>query len=214
MDMAQIRAATEIQRLLHQRVLIAKLGSYDTRLTLPVNEMRTPITHLLSVFFFGATILFEFAWQNDLLETNNWVGVTVTETRNGEDVECIAIHPTKVKINVSRSTNYSRALAIQRLSTLMHELIHAVIKTLCCRDCRASSDNLAHHGRAWQRLALGVEGQFARLFGLSLDLGRMDGVLNDMVSQGAAFSYPSRHDLEIYGFVEPLRVGTGMLGGG
>ena len=203
MDIEQLEAVTEIQRLLYHGGLIATLGSYDMRFALSVDEKRTLITLLLAVFFFGAAIPFEFAWHSNHLETYDWIGVTVTENRNGQDVECISIHPTKVIPSVGDSPNYNRALAVQRLSTLMHELIHAVIKTLCCRECRAADDNLAHHGRTWQRLALGVETEFAKFFGLSLDLGRMDGVLNDMVSPGAEFRYPSRHDLEIYGFVEP-----------
>ena len=215
LDIGQIRSATEIQEWLYHRDLIARLGSHDTRGTLTVDDMRALIKHLLCVFFFGAIIPFDFAWHSHYLETNvNWIGVTVTENRNGEDVQCIAMHPTKVVMSGSPSRDFTRALAMQRLSTLMHELIHAVILALCCRACRAANDNLAHHGRAWQRLALGVEAQFASLFGLSLDLGRMDGAFHDMKNAGAKFHYPSRHDLEVFGFVEPRRVGTDMPGGG
>jgi len=204
MDPAQIQAVTEVREWLQEGGLDMKLGSRDARVTLIVDEMTTLITRLISVFFFGAAIPFDFAWETGILETNDWLGVTSPLDHNGVEVQVIAIHPTKVKLDVTLAPNYIRALAIQRLSTLMHEIIHAVLNTLCCRDCYASNDNLAQHGRAWQRLALGVEREFARLFGLDLDLGRMYGVLNDMVNVGADFNHPSRHDLVTYGFAEAL----------
>ncbi len=183
--------------------LMEKLGSPDARNTFPANEMMTLCTQLQSVFFFGAPIEIEVTWNFDLCERFGWYGVTETVTRNScTEFERIAMHPTKVTAALLFSGRCSaESVGRQRFSTLVHELIHAMLERVCCRGCVASKDNLAPHGRAFQRLAEAVEEECLRLMGLKLDLARMNGVWSDMVDDINGANFPSLHDLKAYGFV-------------
>jgi hypothetical protein len=60
---------------------------------------------------------------------------------------------------------------------------------------------------------MAIEKESPRLLGLDLDLGRMDGILNDMKDVETGFNHPSVHDLEVYGFVESLEERLGLLNG-
>jgi hypothetical protein len=178
------------------------LGAEDARLTFSVDSMTFLVTHLLFVFFFGAEIPLDVFWKCDFLDRSNWLGATQTRYRDGNEYEAITIHPKRMTTTTAIAPNQTYARALQRLGTFMHELIHAVLKILACRQCVVSTENLAHHGRAWQRLALAIEREFLKLFGLQLDLGRMNGVTYDMDDSATGCNHPSVHDLVMYGFVE------------
>ncbi|CAI9629441.1 hypothetical protein GT037_010351 [Alternaria burnsii] len=185
----------------NREYLLEKLGSPDARVTFPVDRMRTLCTQLLSVFFLGAEIKIEFFWDFDVCEAMGWLGYTQTILRDDLVFERITMHPTQQTEVALRSLNRTESLALQRLSTLIHELIHAVLKSLCCRMCKTSNVNLADHGRAFQRLAMAIEERCPQLLGLTLDLGRINSIFADMTNQATGLNHPSMHDLEVYGFV-------------
>jgi hypothetical protein len=212
MDLQQHEALEDIRKVINAG-LMQKLGSPYAQLAYPADDMRALCRRLVSIFFFGAAIPIQFVWDFDVCQKNDWLGFTETGFHNGDEFECITMHPTKVTIEVEMSRNREESLALQRLSTLMHELIHAVLRKLACSDCVIRIDNLSAHGRAFQRLAMAIEKESPRLLGLDLDLGRMDGVLNDMKDVETGFNHPSVHDLEVYGFVESLEERLGLLNG-
>ncbi|RYN30513.1 hypothetical protein AA0112_g6843 [Alternaria arborescens] len=185
----------------NREYLLKELGSPDARVTFPVDRMRTLCTRLLSIFFLGAQIELEFFWDFDVCEERGWLGYTQTILRDDLVFERITMHPTQQTEVTLRSLNRTESLALQRLSTLFHELIHAVLKSLCCRMCKTSNSNLADHGRAFQKLAMAIEERCPQLLGLTLDLGRINGIFADMTNQATGFNRPSMHDLEVYGFV-------------
>jgi len=181
--------------------LLKELGSPDARVTFPFGKMRRLCTQLLSIFFLGAKIKIEFFWDFDVCEERGWLGYTQTILRDDLVFERITMHPTQQTEVTLRSLNRTKSLALQRLSTLMHELIHAVLKSLCCRMCKTSYSNLVDHGRAFQKMAMAIEEICPQLLGLTLDLGRINGIFMDMTNQATGNNHPSMHDLEVYGFV-------------
>jgi hypothetical protein len=65
---------------------------------------------------------------------------------------------------------------------------------------------MSNHGGAFQTLAKAIEEQAARLIGLQLNLGRLNGMMVDMEEEGEKRSVPSVHDLEVYRFIDPPAV--------
>jgi hypothetical protein len=97
-------------------------------------------------------------------------------------------------------------MALDRVSTVVHELIHAFLDSLGCCKCASDHENMSNHGGAFQTLAKAIEEQAPRLIGLQLNLGRLNGMMVDMEEEGEKRNVPSVHDLEVYGFIDPPAV--------
>jgi hypothetical protein len=71
-------------------------------------------------------------------------------------------------------------------------------------------------GRGFQLLAKAIEEQAPRLLGLDVDLMRQDADWADMSAEGKSIDRnkpqgPSAHDMEMYGFLAPLKKARGRL---
>lgn len=63
---------------------------------------------------------------------------------------------------------------VQRLGTLLHEAIHALLQQYACRSCPAYDINVCNaggHGRAFMIVATALEGACERLLGHKIDIG-------------------------------------------
>lgn len=86
-----------------------------------------------------------------------------------------------------------------RLSTILHEMIHAYLDKACYGPfCSGNNVGGGGHGRAFQRLAHAVEQCIERLFGISLDLQGEYAFWLDWKEGGQ--SLPSEHDFLEWGW--------------
>jgi hypothetical protein len=77
------------------------------------------------------------------------------------------------------SFRHLNGTTMSRLSTLVHELVHAYICEYACRSCPSYQEDVAQldgHGRVWQRIAKSVEYFARRVIGLPLDLDRFTAI--------------------------------------
>ncbi|KAJ4292713.1 hypothetical protein N0V90_009376 [Kalmusia sp. IMI 367209] len=104
--------------------------------------------------------------------------------------------------NARGTWRYDRGkLAVERLGTLVHELIHAFLAMFSCESCNKANDNLQKfegHGRAWHLMAKAAEEALPRLLWVQLDTGRRSEITR---WRHVDFKGHSLHDLVSYGFL-------------
>jgi hypothetical protein len=97
-------------------------------------------------------------------------------------------------------------------------MVHCYIAQHACKKCEVKRRYLDHgeHGRGFQLVTKAIEDQALRLLGLDVDLGRLDSLLavrEEAQGEGQGSCRDSAHDMEVYGFLEPLVVrAIGPLG--
>jgi hypothetical protein len=185
--------------------LLRNFSSDDACKTIGFLDVEMYMRHLWITFFLGAPVKIELMWNIKDMVEHDTLGFTETTERDGQEIELIMMHPTK-KYTHSWISDQGRSMALDRVSTVVHELIHAFLDSLGCSKCASNHENMSNHGRAFQILAKAIEEQAPRLIGLQLNLGRLDGMMVDMEEEEEKRNVPSVHDLEVYGFIDPPAV--------
>lgn len=127
------------------------------------------------VFFLGALDDIEIYWEEDLQKHESAVGITYPGQKQ---------HPGDFFIFLEPQPNSSWGdddLPFCIISTLMHEMCHAMLmKFSCendscgdsaCRSLRAVETRNCGHGNAWWDIAEAIEIASPDMFGIALDLG-------------------------------------------
>jgi hypothetical protein len=163
--------------------LLRNFGPDDARKTISFLDMEMFMRHLWITFFLGAPVKIEFIWNIKEIVEHDTLGFTETTERDDQEIELIMMHPTK-KYTHSWISDQGRSMALDRVSTVVHELIHAFLDSLGCCKCASDHENMSNHGGAFQTLAKTIEEQAPRLIGLQLNLGRLNGMMVDMEEEG------------------------------
>ncbi|KAF2812877.1 uncharacterized protein BDZ99DRAFT_555839 [Mytilinidion resinicola] len=136
------------------------------------------------LFLLGALRRVKFDWIREA------EGVPDMALGYGSD-SSIQLHPT------SLNSDPEVSLAVSRLSTLLHEMIHAFLAQFTCSSCKK-----LWHGRDWQVLAKRIEEVAPGLLGFRAALGRFDGLIYDL--KHGIEKLPSMHDVLHYNFEQVL----------
>jgi len=166
---------------------------------------------LNQIFFFGAIPDVEFTWK---LHEYEWRGnqpISPSEQKHPFG-RCTSSPNTKgylkQKIYLSPTSVPPRCqsnMHAERLGILLHEMTHAFLAKLACQKCCTAADNngllTGGHGRAWHRIAAGIENAAPRLLGCGVvDLGRVES-LRSWYLESAVGNFPSVHDLMGFGLL-------------
>ena len=160
-------------------------------------EMKRLINIFTFIFFpttsTDAKMELDFAWQ-DWRQMPQEVGAYRELDKGGPLICMCAFNYVK-----GESCGSLNEIALDRLSTILHELIHAYLDFYACRcvevldSFEENVDQAQGHGRAWQRIASAIERAAPELLGYPLSMGRFE-------SLTAAWKYfkhwPSREEVE------------------
>jgi len=165
--------------------LLQRLGRRDTHDVKEWEMERLMI--LLSQIFFQITpwdrmeVFFRF---EDATDDPHVLGTCSAPDRHGK------FHDDKVTVRMSPCTvksipgfRHLNGRTMSRLSTLVHELVHAYINMYACISClsyQEDVDQLDGHGRVWQRIARRVEWFVEYVLHLPLRLGRFTAIVNNL----------------------------------
>jgi hypothetical protein len=159
--------------------LMKRLGKKDAS-NVSEDEMDTLIKILSTIFF--PTMCSDYKMELGF----EWTDWRDERSLLGDYTDCEYGGP-RIRMG---AFNFSRApedgpvngLALNRLSTILHELVHAYLDHYACRcapNPRSFNEDVEQwkgHGRAWQRIAWSVEEAAPSLVGLKLDLARFESI--------------------------------------
>jgi hypothetical protein len=197
----EIETRTEFQRLLCDRsddALLQRLGRYDAT-CVQENEMMT-LYFLFARIFFQITpsdkMDIRFAWSKAL--ENRFFGRTHYPPYEGS-YATIEIPP----LNHRGSPGHGslNSATVSRLGTLHHEVLHVYLRFYACHRCvsrREDVDQLAGHGRAWQRIAGTIECAAPHFLGLPISTCKFDTV---KVHWEDMHHWPTQRDVKDWGLV-------------
>lgn len=85
--------------------------------------------------------------------------------------------------------------------SILHEVLHAFLTKYGCRQCqtRTPKQGQDNHARAFMLIAKAIEEQSIRLLGVNVDINRLTSWSLRGGQDGTSI-----HDLERYGFIDPL----------
>jgi hypothetical protein len=215
MDHRQLGALMKIYDPVTRRLFMRALGRWDMRVSLSYVNAKQLLGILNGLFFFGSLceMAFEYAeefFDDDGNELLDWAGLSFIKfDADGRRSHSIKMHP--VVCDDVRQDLKDDGISLQRyrLGTILHEMVHCYIAQHACKKCEVKRryQNHGEHGCGFQLVAKAIEDQALRLLGLDVDLGRLDSLLDDREeSQGRGQEgfRDSAHDVEVYGFLEPL----------
>jgi len=182
----QLDAIASFKELVEDKAtgsLLRRLGWYDPR-SVSKDQMKYLMKLLSAIFFRDYEMELDFEWKTC---NDNYFGRYTCD-----------VHP---KIEMSAS-NYMDALphgnlsarTMSRLSTLLHELVHAYLGVYACRCPSFVKDveSLKGHGLAWQRIASSVEHNAPRFIHLPLVLGRFTSI---QANWGVPLYWPTQQEV-------------------
>jgi hypothetical protein len=179
--------------------LIKRLGKKDAS-SVSKDEMKM----LVKIF---STIFFPTTWSDDKLELDfEWKDWRDKPSRLG-DYTGRAHGGPRIRMCAFNSSEAQKdgpvnRLAMDRLATILHELVHAYLDHYACR-CAPNPrsfdedvDQFKGHGRAWQRVAWSVEENAPSLIGLKLNLARFESI---QASWDGIMYWPIQKELKRWG---------------
>ena len=180
---AQLKAIDAFNAMIEdhsEHAVLQRLGHPDAR---SVNgwEMERLII-LLTTIFFQTTpwdrMEVRFDWSNQPSDPGSMGDCTCA----GPDQPYAVVRLSASEVRPFRAFRHLTGRAMSRLSTLLHELVHAYVGYYACPCCSSSREDLVQlggHGRVWQRIARSVERFANDTLGLPIDLCRFEAVFNN-----------------------------------
>jgi hypothetical protein len=187
----QILACVEFSQLLNDKSptpMFTRLGETELRNTTS-EEMISILGCFNRLFFPGATLSFEFEWLTD---PGVYRQCLYSNTDNLRMVK-IGLNRCEYKVLPDHPTLNRRAMA--RLSTLLHEVVHAYLCVYACTMCESSRISVMDargHGRAWQHVAGLIEHAAPWVLGVPLKLGRFNAIVKNWYDMKY---WPTREEL-------------------
>ena len=158
------------------KALLKRLGKTDGR-QVSQDEMKLLIKTFSTIFFpttpSDVQMELDFQWE-DWRNTPGEIGLYCT---NGTDMPWISMCAFNVDKEVP-SYGHLNGLAMDRLSTILHEIVHAYLDRYACHcigvfgSFEESVNQLSGHAWAWQRITSSVERAAPDLTGLPISLER------------------------------------------
>jgi hypothetical protein len=152
----------------------ARLGHENLDGQVTLDEMQYLLKLLNRLFFPGAPMEFTFTWGPDRIGSPLGSCSSIVSTNSeGNPVAHICLHPTSFRDVPEHPPFSSRAMG--RMSTLLHEVVHAYLRVYTCTMCTGRDivvDDISGHGVAWQHVAGAVERAAFPFLGVPLSLGR------------------------------------------
>ncbi|KAI4923611.1 uncharacterized protein J4E92_007585, partial [Alternaria infectoria] len=183
----QLDAIASFKELLEDKAtgsLLRRLGWYDAS-SVSKDQMKYLMKLLSAIFFRDYQMELDFEWKT---YNDDYFGRYTCD-----------VHP---KIEMS-AFNYMlasphgnlSARTMSRLSTLLHELVHAYLGIYACRCPSFVKDveSLKGHGLAWQRIASSVEHNAPRFIHLPLVLGRFTSI---QANWGVPLYWPTQQEVK------------------
>jgi hypothetical protein len=129
--------------------LRARLGQENMQSLVSVPEIQDLLRCFNRIFFPGACTDFVFAWSSNPGAVGSWAHEPQLGSSAVPAVQ-VRLHPTQCK----SLPDYPRfsARAMGRLSTLLHEVVHAHLLVYACKICEPSYvavEDAGGHGAAW-----------------------------------------------------------------
>jgi len=105
----------------------------------------------------------------------------------------------KIRMHPNDTTEYGRYIALETLSTLIHEAVHIFLDRYGCFNCKTKRqhDGAGGHGRPFQMIAAKLEEVVPEMLGIPVDLGRWESF---SLGWKAVARLPSRHDATDFRF--------------
>jgi hypothetical protein len=223
MDATQKAALDKYRELADDVNLKDVLNSNDPRPQLSLDTTEKLFGVLNNIFFAGSLMHIDFSWSTKF---NEWkehkydppsdipLAHTAIREIDGREFHGIQIHPTKISASIRYIKQCNISRSEDRLGSVLHELIHAFVFQHTCKFCVVQMRYLgAGHGRGFQLIAKAVEEKELEFLGTKVRIGRLQGIMTDMeeplgmnllIRSDSRPRGPSAHDMEVYGFLEPL----------
>jgi hypothetical protein len=154
------------------------------------DKMEELIQVLNRLCFLGALPEIEFGWCWD----TEWAHFALYEVYDESEPVRILMHRS-FSVGDRHFKGHKDKKRLARLSTLLHEMVHAFLERFCCETCPTFQDNHGSdgHGRAWLMIAAKIEEVSPRLLDLPVNLSKLPSLMEHMAIYG---ELPSRCDLE------------------
>ncbi len=151
-----------------------------------------------------STIFFPTTWSDDKMELDfKWTDLRGWPSCMGDYTERAhggpMIRMCAFNFSGAQKDGPVNRFAMDRLSTILHELVHAYLDHYACRcapNPRSYDEDVEQfkgHGRAWQRIACSVEENALSLVGLELDLTRFESI---QTSWDGIMYWPTQEELK------------------
>jgi hypothetical protein len=148
----QLAACLDFHKLANDTAptsLRARLGQENMQSLVSVPEIQDLLRCFNRIFFPGACTDFVFAWNSNPGAVGSWAREPQLGSSAVPAVQ-VRLHPTQCK----SLPDYPRfsARAMGRLSTLLHEAVHAHLLVYACKICEPSYvavEDAGGHGAAW-----------------------------------------------------------------
>ncbi|KAF2655297.1 hypothetical protein K491DRAFT_716379 [Lophiostoma macrostomum CBS 122681] len=156
-------------------------------------EMEKLLQIINELFFFAAIPNLEFWWVEEF--GDEMLGACATRPESQVNI---------IKMNTTAYDegwkDHPQARQLDRLSTLLHEALHAYLNTHSCKSCSRFGDNMGNggHGMAWTLVAAKLEAAVPRLLGVPVRLGVFCAIQDHI---GETRKLPSHCDLARCGFL-------------
>ncbi|KAG9188198.1 hypothetical protein G6011_02121 [Alternaria panax] len=162
------------------KALLKRLGK-DNASKVSKDEMKQLIKTFSTIFFpttrSDAPMELDFEWE-DWRDRRTRIGLYYERDGGTPTISMCAFNYNK-KVSSYGSVN---VLAMDRLSTILHEIVHAYLDHYACRCVgkpelfEEDVNQLNGHGRAWQRIASLVERAAPEFTGLPMTLARFEAI--------------------------------------
>jgi len=179
---AQIKAIDAFNAMIEDRsehAVLQRLGHPDARSVEGWEVERLII--LLTAIFFQTTpwdrMDVRFAWSDQPSDPGSMGDCTCA----GPDQPYAVVRLSASEVRPFRDFRHLSGRAMSRMSTLLHELVHAYVGYYACPCCSSYREDLVQlggHGRVWQKVARSVERFANDTLGLPIDLCRFEAVVN------------------------------------
>ncbi|KAH7086178.1 hypothetical protein FB567DRAFT_527350 [Paraphoma chrysanthemicola] len=230
MHSSQLKALRRLRIPSRRRRLRQALEADDASLTWTNADVQKLMRDFNKIFLFGAIMKTEFYWSTEMDTVHRDSSPLSDSSSDGSQSSCASVmlacsgisrrstrgdfhridmRPSEVSTDfaVGEGEQLGIARAKDRLGTILHEMIHCFIRQHVCRECdvRTMPDGIImQQGRGFQMIAMASEDISKELLGLKVHVGRIVGIYADLGMRTDRHAGPSVHDMEMYGFLDPL----------
>lgn len=185
----------------------------DTDTTYHFPNLAKPREYFEKIFFLDALTLPEMEINLSCNTADytmaGYLGRTHLETKEtGRLKYVILLHPMRIKQRRVDYATRGQTVAEERLRVILHYMLHAFLTKHGCTQCQTRTSNQGQdiHGRAFMLIAKAIEEKSMRLLSVNVDMNRLTSWSLSGGQDGTSI-----HDLERYGFIDPL-AGDGEAG--